>query len=79
MGEIFVVVEHRKGEIREITFEMLFKARELCRTSSHNLTAILIGGKDAGFVDVEVHTLTLGICHLFIGHKPNPDKPASGS
>ena len=51
MGEIFVVVEHRKGEIREITFEMLFKARELCQTSSHNLTAILLGGKDSGFVD----------------------------
>jgi len=31
--------------------------------------------KDAGLIDVEVHTLTLGICHLFIGHKPNPDKP----
>jgi len=31
--------------------------------------------KDAGLVDVEIHTLTLGICHLFIGHKPNPDKP----
>ena len=40
-----------KVEIREMTFEMLFKARELCRTSSHNLTAILLGGKDAGFVD----------------------------
>lgn len=51
MGEIFVVVEHRKGEIREITFEMLFKARELCRTSSHNLTALLLGGKDEGFVN----------------------------
>ncbi len=31
--------------------------------------------KDAGLVDVEVYTLTLGICHLFIGHKPNPAKP----
>ena len=51
MGEIFVVVEHRKGEIREITFEMLFKARELCQTSSHKLTAILLGGRDEGFVD----------------------------
>jgi len=51
MGEIFVVVEHRKGEIREISFEMLFKARELCRTSSHNLTALLLGGKDQGFVN----------------------------
>jgi electron transfer flavoprotein alpha subunit len=51
MGEIFVVAEHRKGEIREITFEMLFKAKELCRTSSHNLTAILLGGKDQGFAN----------------------------
>lgn len=31
--------------------------------------------KDAGLIDVEMHTLTLGICHLFIGHKPNPDNP----
>ena len=51
MGEIFVIVEHRKGEIREISFEMLFKAKELCRTSSHNLTAILLGGKNEGLVD----------------------------
>ncbi|MBW1869849.1 MAG: electron transfer flavoprotein subunit alpha/FixB family protein [Deltaproteobacteria bacterium] len=51
MGEIFVVVEHRKGEIREITFEMLFKARELCRTSSHKLTALLLGGKEEGFAN----------------------------
>ena len=26
--------------------------------------------KGAGLVDVKVYTLTLGICHLFIGHKP---------
>jgi len=31
--------------------------------------------KEVGLVDVEVHTLTLGICHLFMGHKPNPDQP----
>jgi electron transfer flavoprotein alpha subunit len=51
MGEICVVAEHRKGEIREITFEMLFKARELCRAGSHNLTALLLAGKDTGFAD----------------------------
>ena len=50
MGEIFVVVEHRKGEVRDITFEMLFKANELCQDRSHNLTAILMGGKDAAFI-----------------------------
>jgi len=26
--------------------------------------------KEVGLVDMEVHTLTLGICHLFMGHKP---------
>jgi len=51
MGEIFVVAEHREGEIREITNEMLFKAGELCREYSYSLTAILIGGKDLAFVD----------------------------
>ena len=51
MGEIFVVVEHRKGEVREITFEMLFKANELCQGLSHSLTAILLGGKDEAFID----------------------------
>ena len=51
MAEIFVVVEHRKGEVRDITFEMLFKASELCREFSHDLTAILLEGKDSVFLD----------------------------
>jgi electron transfer flavoprotein alpha subunit len=51
MGEIFVVVEHRKGEVREITFEMLWKAHELAKTQSHNLTAILMGGGDEAFIN----------------------------
>lgn len=51
MGEIFVVVEHRKGAVREITFEMLFKANELCQGLSHSLTAILIGRKEEAFID----------------------------
>lgn len=51
MNEIFVVAEHRKGEVREITFEMLFKADELCRGLSSNLTAVVIGGSDVAFVD----------------------------
>lgn len=51
MGEVFVVVEHRKGEVRDITFEMLFKAGELCRKFSYDLTAILLGGRDEAFVD----------------------------
>ena len=51
MGEVFVVVEHRSGEVREVTFQMLWKADELCKAMSHNLTAVLIGGKDEPFVN----------------------------
>jgi len=51
MGDIFVVVEHRQGEVRDITYEMLFKANELCREYSHSLTAILMGEKVEPFLD----------------------------
>ncbi len=47
MGEIFVLVEHRQGEIRDISYEMLWKADELSRSHSHRLTAVVLGGKDA--------------------------------
>ena len=50
MGEICVVVEHRQGEVREITYEMLSKANELCKKHSHSLTALLLGGKDEPFI-----------------------------
>lgn len=46
MKQIFVVVEHRKGAIREITFEMLRKAGELGRTHSLQGTAVLLGWKN---------------------------------
>lgn len=49
MGDICVIAEHRKGKLREITFEMLYKARELSRTSSHRLTALLLAGKHSAF------------------------------
>jgi len=45
MKQIFVLVEHRRGEIRDISFEMLWKADELCRKLSLHLTAVLIGWK----------------------------------
>jgi len=51
MGEIFVVVEHREGEVREITYQMLWKADELCQKFSHDLTAVLVGGKDEAFTN----------------------------
>jgi len=39
MGKVMVLVEHRKGEIREITYEMLKKAQELDK----EVEAVLIG------------------------------------
>jgi electron transfer flavoprotein alpha subunit len=43
MTEIFVLAEHRQGAIRDITYEMLTKARELAEKTNKNLTAIILG------------------------------------
>jgi electron transfer flavoprotein alpha subunit len=45
--EIFVLAEHRQGQIREITFEMLTKGKELAEKTDADLTAVLLG-KNAG-------------------------------
>jgi len=41
MSNIYVIAEHFKGEVEDITFEMLGKAKEL-----GDVTAVLIGNKD---------------------------------
>ena len=43
MAKIFVLAEHRQGQIRDITYEMLTKARELSEKSGSELTALLLG------------------------------------
>ena len=43
MDDIFVLVEHRQGEIRDITFEMLMKGKSLSEHMGKPLTALLIG------------------------------------
>ena len=48
-----MLVEHRKGEIRDITFEMLTKGRELAEETGAELTAILLGNA------VQEHAKTL--------------------
>ena len=53
MREIFVLAEHRQGQIRDITFEMLTKGVELAETTNTCLTAILLGK------DVKKHAETL--------------------
>ena len=49
MSRIFVLVEHRKGEIREVTWEMLTKGRDLAAQSCGKLTAILLGYQVGSF------------------------------
>ena len=43
MGDIFVLAEHRQGELREITFEMLTKGRDLAEKAGVELTTVLLG------------------------------------
>jgi len=43
MTEIFVLAEHRQGELRDITFEMLTKAREIAAKIGAEVTALLLG------------------------------------
>ena len=53
MTEIFVLAEHRQGQIREITFEMLTKGKELAEKTNTDLTAVLLGK------DVKEHAKTI--------------------
>ena len=43
MREIFVLAEHRQGQVRDITFEMLSKGIELTEKTNTELTAVLFG------------------------------------
>jgi electron transfer flavoprotein alpha subunit len=43
MGEIMVLVEHRQGEVREISLEMLAKGQALAEKTGTELTAVLLG------------------------------------
>jgi electron transfer flavoprotein alpha subunit len=53
MTGIFVLAEHRQGQIRDITYEMLTKARELAEKASMELTAVILGS------NVKEHAKTL--------------------
>jgi electron transfer flavoprotein alpha subunit len=43
MTEIFVLAEHRQGQVRDITYEMLTKAWELAEKTGSDVTAVLLG------------------------------------
>lgn len=51
MSEIFVVIEHRLGEIRDITYELLWKAGDLAEKLSHSVTAVLLGHDVSTFAE----------------------------
>jgi electron transfer flavoprotein alpha subunit len=51
MGEIFALVEHRQGVIRDITFELLACGRDLASKTGGSLTAVLLGEKPDSFVE----------------------------
>jgi electron transfer flavoprotein alpha subunit len=43
MAGIFVLAEHRQGQIRDITYEMLTKGREIAEKTNAELTAVILG------------------------------------
>jgi electron transfer flavoprotein alpha subunit len=43
MGDIYVLVEHRSGKIREITFEMLYAAHQMASFGKGRVVAVLLG------------------------------------
>jgi electron transfer flavoprotein alpha subunit len=58
MGEIIVLMEHRQGELREISLEMLAKGQELAKKQQAELTAVLLGkGVDSLAGDIK------DLCH----------------
>lgn len=50
-NKIFVLVEHRRGEIRDVTYELLTKGRELAAKLNGEVTALLLGYKVDNFVE----------------------------
>lgn len=51
MGEVFVLVEHRQGKIRDITYEMLGLGEKLTPQQGATLTAVLLGKNVKNFAE----------------------------
>lgn len=51
MADILVVAEHRDGEFREITLQMLNKAAELCRENGYELSVVMLGNNMENLVN----------------------------
>jgi electron transfer flavoprotein alpha subunit len=51
MGEIFVLVEHRQGKIRDVTYEMLGVGEKLASQQEASSTAVLLGHNVRNFAE----------------------------
>ena len=51
MKEIMVLVEHRRGEVRDITWEMLSRGRELAEQMEAEINAVLLGDRVDSFAE----------------------------
>jgi electron transfer flavoprotein alpha subunit len=50
MAELFVIVEHRQGQAREISLQALWKANDIGKKLGAPITAVVLGGKDEPFL-----------------------------
>ncbi len=51
MADILAVVEHRQGEIRDITYELMACGRKLAEQLNGKLTAVILGHNTGKYVD----------------------------
>jgi len=51
MGEIFILVEHRQGKIRDITYEMLEAGEKIASQQGISSTAVLLGHNVKNFAE----------------------------
>lgn len=51
MSNIFVLAEHRQNQLREITFEMITKARSLAKNTGSTVNTILLGNNVKSMTD----------------------------
>ncbi len=50
-GDVWVLVEHRQGKIRDITWELLNKGRQLAGSKGGTLAAVLLAAEASAMVD----------------------------
>lgn len=62
MNEIMVVAEHRKGELRDITYEMISKANQLAKIIGSEVSVVILGKEIKDFAE----TFSKKANHIFL-------------